>query len=103
MNKQTEQLILSNFFSAYFHEDWHRDAGSPEAVIAGYIQTATPSDMSSLGQAIRHFSQAFVSDIQLEEKLFTELGCYYRPSGEGLSAKAWLEYVANQLLQENRS
>jgi hypothetical protein len=99
MNKQTQQTILSDFFSAYFHEDWPCEAESPAAVLAGYIQTATPSAVRSLGQAIRHYSQSFASDKELEEKLFTELGCYYRPSVEGLSAKAWLESVANQLLK----
>jgi hypothetical protein len=102
MNKQTQQL-LGNFFSAYFHEDWPCEAESPEAVIAGYIRTAEPSDVRSLGKAVRDYSQAFADDKELEEKLFKELGCYYRPSAEGVSVKAWLENVANQLLRGNRS
>lgn len=49
------------------------------------------------------YSQAFASEKEPEEKLFKELGCYFRPSIQGLSAKAWLENVANQLLRGNRS
>ena len=102
MNKESQQLILSSFFSAYFHEDWPCEAESPEAVIDGYVRTATPNDVRSLGHAIQDYSQAFASNTELEEKLFTDLGCYYRPSAQGLSPKAWLENVANQLLRKNQ-
>ena len=103
MKKQTEQLLLGNFFSAYFHEDWPCEAETPEVVVAGYVRTATPSDVRSLAEAIRNYSAEFANDMELEEKLFKDLGCYYRPSAEGLSAKAWLESVANQLFRENRT
>jgi hypothetical protein len=101
MNKQAEQL-LSNFFSAYFHEDWPCEAESPEAVISGYVQTAPLGDVEVLAEAIRQYSGEFSNEKELEEKLFTDLGCYYRPSTLGLSAKAWLGRVADQLLRENR-
>ena len=101
MNKETQQSVLSNFFSAYFHEDWACDAESPEAVVAEYLRTATAREVRSLSQAIREYARAFNSDTELEEKLFTDLGCYYRPSAQGISAKAWLEAIANQLLRVN--
>jgi len=102
MTKQTPQSLLRSFFSGYFHEDWPCEAESPQAVVAGYLRTATPSDVRSLSQAIREYSNEFASDKELEGKLFTDMGCYYRPSEQGISAKAWLENVANQLLQESR-
>ena len=102
MNKQTQQSLLRNFFSGYFHEDWPREAESPAAAVAGYLRTATPSDARLLSQAIRTYSKEFASDRALEQELFTDLGCYYRPSEQGISAKAWLEDVADQLLQESQ-
>ena len=101
MNKESQQLILSSFFSAYFHEDWHCEVESAEAVIDEYVKTATPGDVLSLSQAMQDYSQAFTSDSELEKKLFADLGCYYCPSAQGLSAKSWLENTANQLLRKN--
>ena len=101
MNKETQQSLLSNFFSAYFHEDWPCDAESPEAVITEYVETATTSELRTLSQAIREYARGYNSDRELEEKLFSELGCYYRPSEQGISAKTWLETIANQLSPSN--
>jgi hypothetical protein len=103
MNRQPQHSLLQNFFSAYFHEDWPCEAESPEAVVAGYVRTAKPSHLRSLSKAIQEYSREFASDRELEENLFKDLGCYYRPSTQGLSAKAWLENVANQLLPKDRS
>jgi hypothetical protein len=98
MSRESRQLLLSSFFSAYFHEDWRCDADSTEAVVTEYARTATLEDMHSLGEAILDFSREFVSEEQLEEELYRTLGCYYQPSAVGLSAKAWLAGVARQLL-----
>jgi hypothetical protein len=103
MNTQAQQSLLRNFFSCYFHEDWPCEAESPEAVVAGYLRTATARDVRSLGQAIREYSRRFAFEKDLEERLFTDLGCYYRPSAQGISAKAWLEDIADRLLRETRS
>ena len=39
------------------------------------------------------------NDSELEEKLFSELGCYYVPGADGITARAWLQSVAAQLLE----
>jgi hypothetical protein len=102
MNKQMQLLLLRNFFSGYFHEDWLCEDESYEAVVVRYTRTAKPSDVLLLSQAIREYSNEFPSDLELEKKLFTDLGCYFCPSALGISAKAWLEGIADQLLRETR-
>ncbi len=91
---------MHNFFSAYFHQDFLYDAGTTDAVVAEYARSATARDVRSVAEAILDYSKRFYSDQELEQALFKELGCYYRPSATGLSARAWLEGVANQLLKE---
>jgi len=98
MSKQTKDQLLSNFFGAYFHQDWVDDAASTEDVIAEYMRTSTPSELYELSTAILDLSRKFDSDAELEEHLESKLGSYYLPSFEGISAKAWLERVSAQLL-----
>jgi len=99
MSKQKQQSLLKSFFSGYFHEDWPCEAETPDAVIAGYLKTARPGDVRSLVDAIQAYSREFATDVELEERLFTELGCYYRPSSQGISARVWFEKIADLLIQ----
>ena len=89
--------LLTNFFSGYFHEDWDCDASSPAEVAASYIRTASPQDVRLLHEAIIHYVECIREDADLEKKLFSELGCYYLPSGDRLSARNWLLSIADLL------
>ena len=99
MINDEQHLLLRNFFSAYFHEDWPCDAENPEAVVNTYVRSATKADVRSLAEAIQSYSGDHASDDELETRLFSDLGCYYRPSADGLSANAWLRRLTDQLLR----
>ena len=58
---------------------------------------ATTEERTTLAAAIVKYASGFASDKELEEGLFRELGCYYMPSGVGLSCKLWLEHIAEEL------
>jgi hypothetical protein len=88
---------LEKFFSAYFNEDWNCDAENPEGVVRRFKAEATPEERTMLAAAIVKYAAGFASDKELEEGLFRELGCYYTPSGVGLSCKVWLEHIAEEL------
>ena len=62
-----------------------------------FAASATPAQRSLLADAIINYAAAFPSDAVLEERLFSELGCYYMPSGVGLSCKEWLAQIAEKL------
>lgn len=98
MSEQATERLLSNFFGAYFHQDWVDDAASPEDVVAEYMRTTIPSELHELNAAILELSRKFDSDAELEEYLDSTLGSYYLPSLDGISAKAWLESIASQLV-----
>lgn len=87
-----------NFFSAYFHEDWAEEADTPEAVITGYLAEGWSSEeMHELASEIENLGELYVEDADLEEALFRELGCYYQPSADGMSAHAWLSALSRAL------
>jgi hypothetical protein len=94
----TSQLaFLKEFFSGNFHEDCFEDDVTRDAIITGYARSITQGAGQSIAQDIRAFANQFSTDSELEENLYTQLGCSYCPSGEGKSAKAWLETVADQI------
>jgi hypothetical protein len=97
MATEADQSSLERFFSAYFNEDWDCDAENPEGVVRRFKAEATPEERTMLAAAIVKYAAEFGSDKELEEGLFRELGCYYMPSGVGLSCKVWLEQIAEEL------
>jgi len=97
MTTEADLSLLREFFSAYFHEDWACDAENPEVVVRQYKAVATPEERTVLAAAIVKYAAGFARDKELEESLFRELGCYYMPSGVGMSSEVWLEHMAEEL------
>lgn len=89
---------LRQFFSGYFHEDWPLEAASSDQVLAAYLrQRHSPDDLIRLAASIDSYTRATADDEELEQLLLADLGCYYVPAADGLSARAWLGRVATQL------
>ena len=91
---------LKDFFAAYFHEDWLVDAAGPDEVISAYLNDGpTRDELLGLSDSILRFADGGLDDARLEQALFAELGCYYQPSIDQVSARAWLEQIATTLLE----
>lgn len=89
---------LKNFFSSYFHQDWPEDAKDPMEVISvALAQGWTPEELRVLTEQIRRFIHDHQNDEELEDAVFSELGAYYQPSADKVSARKWLEDVASTL------
>jgi hypothetical protein len=97
MTTEADPSLLRQFFSAHFNEDWDCDAENPEGVVRRFRAVAAPEERRVLAGAVVRYAAGFASDEELEERLFRELGCYYMPSGVGMSCKAWLEHLAEEL------
>jgi hypothetical protein len=67
----------------------------PEGITV--VAVATREERTVLAGAIVKYVAEFPSDKELEERLDRELGCYYMPSGVGISCKVWLEHIAEEL------
>lgn len=92
-----DRVTLTNFFSAYFHEDWPCEAETPTEVVQSYLRTAKHADVERLRAAIVTFIEQELDNEALEKKLMPELGCYYLPSADGLTARTWLMNIADLL------
>ena len=99
MTNENKHLI-SGFLAAYFHEDWPEEAKDPNRVVQNYIDDGRkPEQLLLVADAIEEYATQFDLDGDLERALFRELGCYYVPSSDGTTARAWLAHVA-KLLRE---
>lgn len=102
MNTRENEQLLKSFFSGYFHEDWMGDAASAAEVVNLYRLAAKPEEIANLSEAIVLYIERVGSEMELEKKLFSELGCYYRPSADGLSSRGWLTNISD-LLKSGRA
>jgi hypothetical protein len=97
---QDNTAAAADFFAAYFHEDWIRDARNPVEVAAQFVRDSSSADVLRVAQGIEEFVARRDSEEVLRLDLFRELGCYYLPSVEGKSVRQWLGEMA-RLLRES--
>ena len=94
---EDDKLLLAAVFGAYFHEDWHCDALNTESVIHSFLKTATPGEIMRLHDAVIRYAGQELDNSELEMRLLSELGCYYRPSSGGVSVREWMLGIAAML------
>jgi hypothetical protein len=89
--------MLFQFFAGYFHEDFRLEATDVLDIVDRYSAEVTPEQRSRLGDAIVQYCEENSIDEELAEKLYRELGCYYDPTPDGVSARDWLQSIALRL------
>jgi hypothetical protein len=89
---------LKDLCSAYFHEDWTLDGDGPDHILSSYIAAGwRAAELEDVAAQANRFADAYADDAALEQALLSELGCYYLPSADGISARQWLHHVASVL------
>ncbi len=90
----SHDLIISNFLSGYFHEDWEAEASSEREVVQIYLRSK-PSEQARKDLV---FSLLAIAEENISEAvLFEKYGCYCRPSAAGLAPKDWLNTLAKMV------
>ena len=88
--------LIKEFFSGNFHEDWKCEAETPLEIIADYMRYSSADEMELLRREILDYMNG-MSDSELEERLLSDLGCYYWPPGDGVGVRSWLSDIAKLL------
>jgi len=91
---------INNFFAGYFHQDWHDDDPSEDAVVERYMRDATTQEIRDLIEDIEEYLRDHPDDDELLRLLFDDLGCFYLPTADGLTARQWMTHVVHLLRQE---
>lgn len=101
MITELQRKTLRHFFAAYFHQDWRREAETPEQVISMYAADVNdPGTIDTLVEGIGAFIADHPDEDDLANALFREMGCYYSPKALGQSTREWLLHVAATLEAE---
>jgi hypothetical protein len=97
--KSNEIAELHQFLGAYFHQDWAADGSEPDDMVHLFINDGHSLDeLMRVVHQISNYIEHKGNDVAIEEGLLSELGCYYRPSADGIGAAAWLRHVARLLV-----
>ena len=68
-------------------------------VVRSYIQQEPPSWVQKAAEQIDEVLSLGMTEEELQEFLYAELGCYYMPTAEGVSYSHWLRSVRDLLRQ----
>src|SRR5579863_5689496 len=88
---------LFQLLGAYFHQDWCDDDPNAEAVLSRYQNDAVPGQVQEVVNEIGGLLARNLSDDQLKQILFAELGCYYDATADNITQAEWLRWVQNRL------
>ena len=91
---------IHNFFAGYFHQDWKEDDPNVDAVVQRYMRDSTTQEIRDLIEDIEEYMRDHLDDADLLRLLFEDLGCFYLPTADGLTARQWMTHVVDLLRQE---
>ena len=71
---------LRRVFSAYLHEDFQGDGGTPEQALRTFAADASPVELRRFQkEAARFLAQTAMLDLEELKRLLNELGCRWVP------------------------
>lgn len=95
MNKDYPEL--QQFLAGYFNQDWMVDHQSASDVIDFYISEASANTLLKVQSELNRLITTQKTEQELQDYLFTEIGCYYYYLNEWEDARTWLRHVASSL------
>lgn len=87
---------LHQFFGAYFHQDCFVDSPTATAVVELYAREWPADGVKAATRELRELLSSTTAEAELATTV-DELGCYYIPSADGLTYRAWLSQVVRML------
>lgn len=94
--------LLFQFFAGYFHQDWDADgAASWQEVASDFVAVSSVEEVRALREALVSW---LAETVRGEHPgLFTAFGCYYDPTPDGLTERAWVERIVRELSRDRRT
>lgn len=90
-----EYPALENFLSAYFHQDWAAEHGSPDAVVSYFLDHESDAEIANVRREIKHLAALDLDESALATR-FRALGSEYDPVRNGGSYRDWLAALATR-------
>ncbi|QNK73736.1 hypothetical protein H7F36_00165 [Variovorax sp. PAMC28562] len=87
---------LHDLFGAYFHQDCFDDSPTATAVVELYVSESPNDEVRAAAQELRDLISRTGSEAELAATV-ADLGCYYLPTADRLTTRAWLDEVVRIL------
>lgn len=87
---------LQNFFSAWFHQDWSMEHGTPDAVVDDYRDGEDAGIVASTRKELAQLRERGYDEPALGS-VVRGLGCEYDPTRDNGTWGGWLDAVAARL------
>lgn len=84
-----EYPALENFLSAYFHQDWAAEHGSPDAVVSYFLDHESDAEIANVRTDLARLAALDLDESVLAAR-FRALGSEYDPRRNGGSYRNWL-------------
>jgi hypothetical protein len=84
---------LGQFLGAYFHQDWTLESADAEGVLRRFAAEESPAAVRQVCDEIGLLLSRGLGDEGLSRVIHGELGSYYDPAADGLTAGEWLRHV----------
>ncbi|WDU65219.1 contact-dependent growth inhibition system immunity protein [Pseudomonas poae] len=88
---------LQQFLAGYFNQDWVDDHKSANEVIDLFISETSAETMIKVQLELNKLMSTERNEQELQDYLFTNIGCYYYYPNEWKYGKTWLKHVALSL------
>ncbi|MGE1156581.1 contact-dependent growth inhibition system immunity protein [Pseudomonas kitaguniensis] len=101
MNKDFPEL--QQFLAGYFNQDWVDEHNDASEVIASFISEASPETMAIVKKELNALIAITQSEQQLQDFLFSDIGCSYYYPHEWKDGISWLKHVYSVLSESGIS
>ncbi|MBO0494123.1 contact-dependent growth inhibition system immunity protein [Pseudomonas sp. Marseille-Q1929] len=91
---------LQQFLAGYFSQDWVDEHDSADDVIRFFISEASKESLKKVQQELTKLILTDLTEQELQNYLFTKIGCGYYYPNEWKDGKTWLRHVASKLTKD---
>ncbi|WP_242175072.1 MULTISPECIES: contact-dependent growth inhibition system immunity protein [unclassified Pseudomonas] len=95
MNKDFPEL--QQFLAGYFNQDWVDEHKNANEVIASFISEASEETIAKVKQELNTLILIDQTEQELQDFLFSNIGCYYYYPNEWRDGTSWLKHVYSVL------
>jgi CdiI immunity protein len=88
---------LYQFFGGRFNQDWDLDAPDDSGVIKRFKSEEPPEFVHAVREQLHALIRLELPEDELQTVVWRDLGCYFDPTYDGGSMRAWVLSVADRL------
>ncbi|MGY2138838.1 contact-dependent growth inhibition system immunity protein [Pseudomonas reactans] len=91
---------LQQFLAGYFNQDWVDDHKKADDVIEFFISESSDDTLLEVQEELDKLMRSGKTEQELEDYLFSNIGCYYYYRSEWPDGITWLRHVVSVLKNE---